>query len=217
MTNVVIILGGLVLLGGLLAAEKRQDRKLILLTKTPLSVLFVVTALVQPRVVPEYFGFVLAGLSLCLVGDVCLALPRDKAFLAGLAAFLLGHVSYIFGFASLSLLRQWLSLGAVVFVLFSATVFFWLRPHLKKMLLWVLAYIVVITVMVSGAWAVWQRSGCAPAGKAFVYLGAFCFYLSDVFVARDRFVRPEFLNRLIGLPLYYLGQFLLAFSVGLLI
>jgi hypothetical protein len=40
------------------------------------------------------------------------------------------------------------------------------------------------------------------------------FYLSDLFVARQRFVAPAFANRLYGLPLYYLGQFLLAFSVG---
>jgi uncharacterized membrane protein YhhN len=42
------------------------------------------------------------------------------------------------------------------------------------------------------------------------------FYVSDVFVARQRFLKTEFLNRLIGLPLYYSGQFMLAFSVGLL-
>jgi hypothetical protein len=33
-------------------------------------------------------------------------------------------------------------------------------------------------------------------------------------VARNKFIRNEFLNRLVGLPLYYLGQFLLAFSIG---
>jgi hypothetical protein len=49
-----------------------------------------------------------------------------------------------------------------------------------------------------------------------VFAGAVSFYFFDVFVARDRFLKSEFLNRLIGLPLYYFGQFLLAFSVGLL-
>jgi len=42
------------------------------------------------------------------------------------------------------------------------------------------------------------------------------FYISDLFVARDRFFKTEFSNRLLGLPLYYAGQFLLAFSVGLI-
>ncbi|HDP24776.1 MAG TPA: lysoplasmalogenase, partial [Deltaproteobacteria bacterium] len=40
------------------------------------------------------------------------------------------------------------------------------------------------------------------------------FYISDIFVARNRFVKQEFINRALGLPLYYLGQFLIAFSLG---
>ena len=46
--------------------------------------------------------------------------------------------------------------------------------------------------------------------------GAFSFYLSDIFVARQRFVQASFWNRLIGLPLYYLGQFQIAYTAGLL-
>jgi len=46
-------------------------------------------------------------------------------------------------------------------------------------------------------------------------VGAVFFYVSDIFVANQRFVIEQFYNRLIGLPLYYTAQFLLAFSVGL--
>lgn len=53
-------------------------------------------------------------------------------------------------------------------------------------------------------------------GRFLALNGAFSFYLSDVFVARQRFVQPAFLNRLIGLPLYYLGQFQIAYTVGLI-
>jgi hypothetical protein len=49
-----------------------------------------------------------------------------------------------------------------------------------------------------------------------VFAGAVAFYFSDVFVARDRFVKNEFINRLVGLPMYYAGQFLIAFSLGFL-
>jgi hypothetical protein len=50
--------------------------------------------------------------------------------------------------------------------------------------------------------------------RLLVLCGAFSFYLSDIFVARQRFVTPSFFNRLAGLPLYYLGQFLLASTPG---
>jgi hypothetical protein len=53
-------------------------------------------------------------------------------------------------------------------------------------------------------------------GRFLVLNRDFSFYLSDIFVARQRFVQHSFLNRLIGLPLYYLGQFQIAYTAGLL-
>jgi len=73
----------------------------------------------------------------------------------------------------------------------------------------------VITSMVTGAWAVFAGTSLSYGGRLFVLGGAFLFYLSDLFVARNQFVKPDFINRLFGLPLYYLGQFFLAFSIGL--
>ena len=110
--------------------------------------------------------------------------------------------------------ETWIGLG--ICLVLSGGIYFWLRPHLGSMHLPALFYIIVITVMVVGAWSVIGNSQWALTGRVFVFVGAVSFYFSDVFVARDRFLKPEFLNRLIGLPLYYLGQFLLAFSVGFL-
>jgi uncharacterized membrane protein YhhN len=83
------------------------------------------------------------------------------------------------------------------------------------MLVPVVLYIIVITVMLAGAWAAFRNPELKTAGAWILFLGAVCFYLSDLFVARDRFIVHRFINRLVGLPLYYCGQFLLAFSVGL--
>ena len=80
----------------------------------------------------------------------------------------------------------------------------------------VLLYIIVITLMMSGAWSVLGDGTLALSGRIAVFTGALSFYVSDIFVARDRFLKTEFLNRLVGLPLYYFGQFLLAFSIGFL-
>ena len=52
------------------------------------------------------------------------------------------------------------------------------------------------------------------SGRIMIFVGALSFYFSDLFVARDRFIKEEFLNSLVGLPMYYAGQFILAFSVG---
>ncbi len=214
--DALIIIVGVILLCGLLYYEKKRDKKPLLIVKSVLSALFVVTALLQPSSAPTYYHYLLVGLVFCLIGDVCLALPQEKAFRTGLVAFLMGHVFYIFSFASLVHISRWGSIALFAVVCVSVFVFLWLRPYLKSMLIPVLIYIVVITVMVIGAWAAFAKSFSQTSGKTLILAGALCFYFSDVFVARDRFVNEGYRNRLFGLPLYYVGQFMLAFSVGLL-
>jgi len=80
----------------------------------------------------------------------------------------------------------------------------------------VILYITIISIMLAAAWSVMGNSCLTRSGRIMIFAGAFSFYFSDMFVARDRFFKKEFVNRLIGLPLYYTGQFLLALSVGFL-
>jgi len=214
--NVIMIVFGFVLLLGLLYYEKKQDRKPLLIVKSVLSLLFVVTALLQAHPSQAYYHYLLAGLIFCLIGDIFLALPQKRAFMAGLVAFLVGHVFYIFGFSSLTQVDDWVSPWLFIIFGLSAFIFLRLRPHLKSMLIPVLFYILVITVMVSGAWAVFWKSSFPISGSVFILIGSLCFYCSDIFVARNKFIKEEYRNRLLGLPLYYTGQFLLAFSIGLL-
>lgn len=73
-----------------------------------------------------------------------------------------------------------------------------------------MAYIVAITAMVWGGVSVsWAGALSWTAAT-----GAILFYLSDLAVARHRFVHESFVNRAIGLPTYYLGQLLLALTIG---
>ena len=216
MVNVLIIVSALILLTGLLYFEKNVDRTGKLPTKTILSCLFIFTAVVQPHPIPGYYYLLLIGLIFCLGGDVFLALPQERMFLYGLVSFLLGHVLYVVCFFYVADVSYWTGIGCLVGLLVSGLVFWWLRPHLGSMLIPVIAYIFVITAMVVGAWTVLGDADLSRVGRLLVFSGAVSFYLSDLFVARDRFLKSEFINRLIGLPMYYCGQFLLAFSVGLL-
>jgi uncharacterized membrane protein YhhN len=209
----ILALSGFLLIA-LLIYEQRGDQKARLTTKTVLSCLFVIVALMQASSASAYSSYLIMGLIFCLMGDVFLALPGGKAFKAGLVAFLLGHLFYIASFSNLVSFSAWASPGSIPFWIISFLVFLWLRPHLGKMLFPVVLYILVITMMTSGAWAVFNQPSFPFSGRMFILLGAFLFYISDVFVARDKFVKPEYLNRLIGLPLYYLGQFLLSFSIS---
>ena len=216
MLNLFVIILAALLLPALLYGEKRENTGIILPFKTALSALFIAAVLIQSHHIPQYYTFLLAGLILCLCGDVFLALPWEKMFLLGLISFLLGHVSYIFAFFSAGLIGPLSWAGAVVVLVAGCVVFFWLKPHLGAMKIPVLLYVIVISVMFCGAVSVFGNPGLDLWGRIFVIIGAAFFYISDIFVARDRFLKQEFTNRLFGLPLYYLGQFLFAFSAGLL-
>jgi len=215
MVNIALLAVAAALLAGLLAGERRESTSLKLIFKTPLSVLFVVAVLVQPHPLPFYYHLILAGLVCGLIGDVCLALKRRRSFTAGLVAFLLGHILYVVAFVCLTDLRDWLTPVHFLVAAVSGGVFLWLRPRLGPMLVPVTIYIVVISVMLTAAWVAFLNLALNPTGAWALFVGALSFYASDLFVARDRFVKTEFLNRFVGLPLYYAGQFLLAFSVGL--
>ena len=216
MPGYLIILLAVLLLTALLYFEKQANHKAVLPIKTLLSGLFIITAVLEAHPLPGYFYLLLIGLIFCLGGDICLALPRERMFLYGLISFLLGHVFYIIAFFYVAHLNSWTWLGSGLCAVLSGGIYFWLRPHLGSMNVPVLGYVIIITLMVAGAWSVFGSVHLAWDGRLLVFIGALGFYVSDVFVARNRFIKPEFLNRFIGLPLYYGGQFLLAFSVGLL-
>ena len=217
MVNALITLLAITLLAGLLLFEKNGNQKGKLPTKTILSCLFIFTALAQSHPNPGYFHILLIGFIFCLAGDVFLALPRERMFLFGLVSFLLGHLFYAASFFYVADSSPWTWIGAGIGLVVGGGVFCWLRPHLGSMRIPVMLYIVVITIMLIGAWTVLCDTRVEFLGRLLVFSGALSFYISDLFVARDRFLKREFRNRLFGLPLYYFAQFLLAVSIGAVI
>ena len=191
------------------AAERAGRRAPVLAAKPLASLCFVVVAWSRLHPRGPYDAWVMLALLLCLAGDVLLLFRR--AFVAGLVAFLVGHLAFVAAFAALLPPHGWPAALALTPLAASAAAAIWLSPSLGRMRAPVLAYIAVITVMVWGALSV----VAAGNGPWFLAAGALLFYLSDLTVAYDRFVRKAFAARTFGLPAYYLGQLLFALTVGL--
>lgn len=178
-------------------------------TKLGASTGFLATAVVNGAFDTAFGQWIFVGLALSWVGDACLLGKARAPFLAGLVAFLLGHVGYVVAFAVRGLDVN-ATLTAIP-LLFGVALIIdrWLRPHVDGgMRAAVRAYIVVISTMLACAVGAWR--GGAPA---IALVGALAFYLSDLSVARERFVESDFINRAWGLPAYYLGQLCLAMAV----
>jgi uncharacterized membrane protein YhhN len=207
LTWVFITLG---FLAGLLIAEYRRAGRLQSILKPLASTGFVGTAIAAGALDSAYGQVLLVAFVLSWFGDVFLLSQRSKIFLLGLASFLFAHIAFSIAFILHG--QAWrIAAVALGFLLLPALIVVsWLRPYVTGFMqkpVWF--YIAAITFMLSLAF------GTAGAGGHICILaGAAAFYLSDISVARDRFINRSFVNRLWGLPFYYVGQLLLAMSAG---
>lgn len=174
------------------------------------SLCFILSAL-EIGIDDRYDILVLAGLICGFLGDVLLALRGKKVFLGGMIAFALGHVLYAVAFVSLGAAEPFPRASIALVGLTACGTLAWFWPYLGSMRVPVAVYVTLIAIMLIAATGSLTING---QGRWLVAPGAAMFAVSDVFVARDRFIAPGFVNRLLGLPLYYAGQFLIAFSIG---
>jgi uncharacterized membrane protein YhhN len=194
----------------LLASERSGFRPGVWLAKPLAAAGFVAAALANGAFESSYGTWILSGLVLSACGDVLL-IPREspRAFLAGLVAFLLGHVAYAIAFATRGLDGITVAVALPAVLGAGLVVLRRLLPFVSaRMRAPVLAYVVVISVML-----VCAAGTVGRAGNSAIFLGAFAFYLSDLAVARERFVQKSFVNKLWGLPLYFGAQLVLASTV----
>lgn len=147
------------------------------------------------------------GLVACAAGD--LLGPRN--FQLGVGCFLAAHLAFAIGCLGHGVQpRRLLTWGPVVAATSFGLVGLWLWPHLPaRDRPLIVAYTAVISVMLLLASAL-RPSPIRP----WLLVGAWIFYLSDIFVARWRFVDPSSANGLVCYPLYYLACTLLASATG---
>ena len=193
-------------------AEYHGPRYHVYLFK-PFTMVFILLIAVQARQ-PEaslYKVAIIAGLVCSLAGDVFLVFPSDR-FVAGLVSFLIAHLFYIAAFTSgTGFGFSWRSLAPCV--IYGISMFSILSPHLGKMQLPVLVYMVVILVMARQAWERWSRTGQSAALLAF--LGAVLFLISDSALAVNRFRGGYKSAQALILSTYFAAQWLIARPVGI--
>jgi uncharacterized membrane protein YhhN len=198
-------------LAALLAAEWRGPRGLAWLAKPVASAGFLALALRAGALESDYGRTVLLALALCWLGDVLL-LPRGarRAFLAGLASFLAGHLLFAAAFALRGVDPAACAAAALGVGVGAVAALRWLAPYVPARMVWpVRAYVAAISAM-----AVLAAGAARAAGDPVIAVGAAAFFVSDLAVARERFVHATPWNRAWGLPLYYAGTLLLAASVA---
>jgi uncharacterized membrane protein YhhN len=209
---------------GLLIAERLDRPAWRWLFKPLASAGFLLAAVRAPAfALPHGPGvLLLCGLALSALGDVLLLPASKRAFTAGMAAFAFAHVAYATWFVGSGVSLTWLAIAAGAALAAGHLAWRWLDPHVRGGLRPpVRAYIALVSLMAAAACAHGAHvltAGVPSGGSPEVAMlapaiGGVAFYLSDLAVARNRFVRPGFVNRAWGLPLYYVAQLLIASAV----
>lgn len=200
----------LVCVAALLAAEFRGSVTGRWIAKPLASTGFVLAAWAGGAGDTAYGQRVLMALALGWLGDVLLIPKHKGAFLLGLGSFLLGHLAFAWAFAAEGMELASFAIAAAVLAVPALLAVRWLDPHVPDaMRMPVQAYVIVITAMVACAAGVLDT----PRGS-WILLGALMFYVSDLAVARERFVDNTPWNKAWGLPLYYGAQLLLGWTAA---
>lgn len=180
---------------------------MVLATKIAASSSFVALGLLN--IGDSFYGILIVGaLVFSWVGDVLLVWRSKAALLGGIAAFLTAHIAYAVAFSHLPLTPSAFVAALFIWNMVVVAVVRWLWTYLEGRDRYaVLIYMAAITVMVSLA---------AATMSPLIGLAAGLFAISDISVARDRFVERSVANKVWGIPLYYLAQVLLAISPALI-
>ena len=178
----------------------------------PLAALsFVFISLKLGALETAYGRLILFSLALCALGDLLLLNRKLKtSFFCGMLVFAIAHLLF-----SLAFIRgntfDFVSLITFLplLVLLGGINFMYLLPRVsRKFKFFVILYGLAIFVMITSAYTFMYE-------QKLILLAATFFVLSDIFVAKDRFIKHSTKNALLITPLYFAAQGLFAFSVSL--
>jgi len=191
----VLISGALAILGA-----ERKIRPLLVVFK-PLTTLLLLAVVGWPAT--TFARWVAIGIVLSAVGDTALLWSGNRAFIAGLAAFLLAHISYVVAFVGVAVWSPHVAVVAVVVAVVTTLLLRAIWAGAAGLHVPVILYGTVISTMVVTASA--TLGGPLPLAAA-AALGAPIFYVSDSSLALDKFRRPIPHAALLTLGVYWLGQ-----------
>ena len=149
---------------------------------------------------------IIIGLFFCMLGDGFIAV----SFVAGLGAFLVGHLFYLTGFLKMSLINKVRLAAILLIALYS---FFIGRQLIASLLtegneplvIPVVAYILVISLMALSA---------ILTGNIWATIGSILFVISDSILSWNMFVSGIAYSDVFIMTTYYSAQFLIASSLS---
>lgn len=224
--SLLCILGLLVQIAFIIVESRKKYLPAVIL-KGSASIVFVTLGFLCAGAAKDaaFARLITIGLLLGALGDILLNLrflfdkKGQAVFLAGVAAFLTGHILYLAALITIAKDPLWyLAAGAALAALLLWRIFSALGKIKASFKVFGILYIGVISMMTAVA-----AGNCAAAlnsnpagitGSLFFFLGALLFLASDVIMILNTFGKETRQSlRTSNLLLYYAGQLLIALSL----
>jgi uncharacterized membrane protein YhhN len=156
-----------------------------------------------------------AALFFSWVGDIFLMWDHrgELYFMMGLIAFLIAHITYIFGFnvsvrkaaGSSELLKR--PISGAPYIILAGFVYYSLYPNLSALAIPVFIYTVALLLMV--LFALNRKERVNGPSFRWVFYGALLFMLSDMLLAFNKFAEPFPHASVAVMVTYILGQYMI--------
>lgn len=225
MLTLMVLLGiiGIVIQGAFIAVEHKEKYVLADVLKGLASLMFVIIGVSGWRLVTnDSLGKLIAiGLVFGLIGDVLLNLRfvvkenGQKVFLAGILAFLIGHVLYLCALVPISVNTVICVIIGIVLAAALLTYIFKtmdVKLAFKIFGVFYLGAVIIMTVIAIGI-----ALATGNTHDVIYAIGAVLFTASDIVLIFNTFSGvTRFSMRITNLSLYYLGQLLIAGSLFIL-
>ena len=201
----------------LIRAEHLKRRRQVYIFK-PLATLMVIAmafaSFLEIHQNLTYTTGILAGLFFSLGGDIFLMFQeKRRAFITGLGLFVVAHVAYSVVFLILGQFSSRDVLPAVLLAVLGVGFYRLIHPGLGTLKYPVIAYIMIISFMVSRAFSAFMSPVFNAQQALMIALGALLFYFSDMVLAANRFWKPCRYHR-VNLVFYYSGQCLITLAAS---
>lgn len=224
-TIIILLLFGCAAEAAFIVFEHRKKMLSALLLKALASLLFVFGGVLafSLAVRLNFSRLVIVGLMLGAIGDVCLNLRflitdgARRAFLFGIASFLLGHIAYVLALVSCAPAALRYALPAAAVISFFLIRFILARIEVDGAIkTFGIVYLCVVFLMASLALALFLQEP-QSTGRAIFALGGVLFAASDVLLVLGQFGRRKYPGfRALNLSLYYVGQVCICLTIALM-
>ncbi|MBN8576704.1 MAG: lysoplasmalogenase [Cytophagales bacterium] len=196
---------------------------LVAVTFNLATVNFIAKPLIIPALAVYYLSarqqrssLFLMALFFCWLGDVLLMFAGELYFMAGLVAFLTGHMLYILCYRKFKMAGSGLNgpqrvRYAFPIALAGTGLVTVLYPHLGSLQIPVMVYALVITVM--ALQALFRYGHTSKSSFILVLCGAISFMISDSLLAVNKFMHALPLSGLAIMLTYILAQYLIVEGV----